>query len=100
MHNHPFSFHTKRKRVIFLKKHYEDRHRPLSTDDNQKDIVVPEEFPDGPFGSAIRKHDPVERKSTKWRKSQQSISAYTYYDKDQHDDLPRRMPSSHPLHDE
>jgi len=77
-----------------------DHFEPLSNEENMKDIVVPEEFPDGPFGSPIRKEAPVERKSTKWREGQRSISAYTYADKDRHDDLPRQMPGAHPLHDE
>ena len=74
--------------------------RPLSTDDNLKDALIPEEFPEGPLGSAIRKNEPVVGKSTEWEEGQQRTSAFTYADKDQHDDIPRREPGSHPLHDE
>lgn len=75
-------------------------YRPLSNVDQAHDMVIPEEFPDGPVGSPIRSELKPERKSTPWERGQQSISAYTYYDKDQHDDLPRRAEGSHPLHDE
>lgn len=74
--------------------------RPLSTDDNLHDALIPEEFPEGPLGSSIRKHEPVVGKSTKWEEGQQRTSAYTYADKDQHEDIPRREPGAHPLHDE
>ena len=39
----------------------------------QNDILV-EEFPDGPYGAAI--DGPIEGKSTPWRESQQSVSAF------------------------
>lgn len=74
--------------------------RPLSTDDKLDDELIPEEFPEGPVGSAINKYEPVTGKSTDWEEGQQRTSAYTYADKDQHDDLPRRGPNAHPLHDE
>lgn len=74
--------------------------RPLSTDEDLHDSLIPEEFPEGPFGSSINKHEKVVSKSTEWEEGQQRTSAFTYNDKDQHDDIPRRAPGSHPLHDE
>jgi len=83
------------------KKKKESRtYRPLSTDDTLHDALVPEEFPEGPVGSAIHKHSKVTGKSTEWEEDQQRTSAYTYADKDQHDEIPRRGPNAHPLHDE
>lgn len=73
---------------------------PLSTDENIHDALIPEEFPEGPVGSSIQKHTKVTGKSTEWEKGQQRTSAYTFSDKDQHDDLPRRGPTAHPVHDE
>lgn len=72
----------------------------LSTVDTAHDTLIPEEFPEGPVGSPVRKHAPVESKSTEWEEGQQRTSAYTYPDKDQHDDIPRRQEGAHPLHDE
>lgn len=74
--------------------------KPISTDENIHDALIPEEFPEGPVGSPIHKHTKVTSKSTEWEKGQQRTSAFTFPDKDQHDDLPRRGPNAHPLHDE
>ena len=62
--------------------------------------IIPEEFPEGPFGSPINRHEKVVGKSTPWKPGQRRASAYVYPDKDQHDDLQRQMPGSHPIHDE
>lgn len=78
----------------------ENRYSEISNVENQHDSLIPEEFPEGPLGSPIRSHEPVESKSTDWEKGQQRISAYTYADKERHDDLPRRDDDAHPLHDE
>jgi len=75
-------------------------YQPISTDENLHDALIPEEFPEGPVGSTIRKHEKPVGKSTEWEAGQQRTSAYTYPDKDRHDDLPRRGPNAHPLHDE
>ena len=86
--------------IILKKKKDRQTFRPISTDNHIHDALIPEEFPEGPLGSSIRKHEPVEGKSTEWEEGQQRTSAFTYADKDQHDDLPRREPGAHPLHDE
>ncbi len=86
--------------IILKKKKDSKKFHPISTDENLHDALIPEEFPEGSFGSSIRKYETVEGKSTKWEKGQQRTSAFTYADKDQHDDLPRREPGAHPLHDE
>ncbi len=62
--------------------------------------LVPEEFPEGPFGSAINKDEKVTGKSTPWKKGQRRSSAFIYADKEQHDELQRQFPGSHPPHDE
>lgn len=61
-----------------------------------KNELIPEEFPEGAFGSPIN----AKSKSTPWKKGQHRQSAYVYPDKEQHDDLPRQAPGAHPLHDE
>lgn len=64
------------------------------------DLLIPEEFPEGAFGSPFNADAPVESKSTEWEKGQRRASSFTYPDKEQHDEKPRQMPGSHPLHDE
>lgn len=72
----------------------------LSTVKQRHNELIPEEFPDGAFGSAIGNDDPVFSKSTPWEKGQRRQSAFIYADKARHDDLPRQTPGAHPLHDE
>lgn len=79
---------------------FDNRFSEISNVENMHDTLIPEEFPEGAFGSSINKHTKVESKSTEWEKGQQRSSAFTYPDKEKHDDLPRRMPGAHPLHDE
>lgn len=67
---------------------------------NIHDDLIPEEFPEGPFGSPINTEQPVSGKSSPWEKDQQRLSAYVYPYKKIHDDLPRQTPGAHPLHDE
>ncbi|RYG74491.1 hypothetical protein EU245_02505 [Lentibacillus lipolyticus] len=67
---------------------------------NQRNNLIPEEFPEGPFGSEINDDEIEGSKSTPWQEGQSRESAFVYPDKDQHDDLPRQTPGAHPLHDE
>lgn len=65
-----------------------------------RDYVTGEEFPDGAYGSAIRKDKPVRNKSTPWREGQRSYSAYNYENKTLHEGIPRQVAGAHPPHDE
>lgn len=67
---------------------------------NSQNNLIPEEFPEGPFGSAINDDEPVSSKSTPWEDGQRRESAFVYPDKEQHEDLPRQAPGAHPIHDE
>jgi hypothetical protein len=78
----------------------DNRFSEISNVESLHDSLIPEEFPEGPVGSPINAHKKVESKSTEWEKGQQRTSAFTYADKEQHNDLPRRTPGAHPLHDE
>ena len=72
----------------------------MSNVQNMKNNLVPEEFPEGSFGSPINKEKLVDSsKSTPWQKGQRRQSAFIYADKDIHADLPRRTPGAHPTHD-
>lgn len=79
---------------------FDNRFSEISNVENLHDSLIPEEFPEGPVGSPFKKNEKVESKSTEWEQGQQRTSAFTYPDKERHDDLPRRAPGSHPLHDE
>ena len=66
--NSPLFLHTNEKGVrIWLtekKRNYFD----LSNVEKQKNFLTAEEFPEGSYGSSIRKDEPVENKSTPWKK--------------------------------
>lgn len=79
---------------------FDNRFSEITNVEKMHDTLIPEEFPEGAFGSAIKKDVKVESKSTEWEKGQQRSSAFTYPDKERHDDLPRQTPGAHPLHDE
>lgn len=72
----------------------------FSNVERMNEELIPEEFPEGSFGSSIHKDERVVSKSTPWKKGQKRMSAYVYPDEDQHDDKPRQTPGAHPLHDE
>ncbi|WP_078556945.1 cytosolic protein [Bacillus alkalicellulosilyticus] len=62
-----------------------------------KNYVLPEPFPEGPYGSPINR--PL-GKSTPWKPGQRSYSAFTYENKNLHQNLPRKFPGAHPTHDD
>lgn len=64
------------------------------------DDLIPEEFPEGAFGSPINAMQSIQGKSSPWEKGQHRQSAYVYPDKSIHNDLPRQAPGAHPTHDE
>ncbi len=70
----------------------------LSTVESQRNEIIPEEFPEGPYGAPTNE----ERlgKATGWEKDQHVISNFTYENRNFHQDLPREYPGSHPTHDD
>lgn len=78
----------------------EKRFSDFSNVREQKNYLIPEEFPEGSFGSSIHKENPVSSKSTPWKEGQRRQSAYVYPYKELHDDLPRQIDGAHPLHDD
>ncbi|WP_047979638.1 hypothetical protein [Ornithinibacillus contaminans] len=77
------------------KKQYAD----FSNVRRKKNYLIPEEFPEGAFGSSIKQDEPVQSKSTPWQEGQQRDSAFVYPDREQHEDVPRQADGAHPLHD-
>lgn len=70
----------------------------LSTVESQRNEILPEEFPEGPFGAATNE----ERlgKATGWEPRQHSTTTrFTYETREMHEDLPRQYPGAHPIHD-
>jgi hypothetical protein len=75
----------------------DDRVRELKTVESQRNELVPEEFPDGPYGAATNQKL---GKSSPWRPHQHAGPQFTYEMREFHEGLPRRFPGSHPTHDE
>jgi hypothetical protein len=77
-----------------------EKYSDFSTAEKQKNFLTAEEFPEGPYGSPRRADVPVENKSTPWKKGQRHYSAFNYEFKSFHQNIPRRDPGAHPLHDD
>lgn len=90
------------KKEVFAVKHFmKEDLRPytdVSTVESQRNALIPEEFPEGPYGSSLL----VETlgKSTPWRASQRRTSAFAYENKNLHEGIPRQYPPEHETHDE
>ncbi|MFQ3544766.1 cytosolic protein [Halobacillus rhizosphaerae] len=67
----------------------------------QRNYLVPEQLPEGAYGSPRNKYKPVSnRKSAPWTNKQRYYSAFNYEYKALHQDLPRQEDGAHPTHDE
>lgn len=76
------------------------KHDDFSVVKDQQNMLTAEELPEGPYGSPIRKDEPVENKSGPWKEGQQYMSGFVYETRSFHDNLPRQMDGAHPTHDE
>lgn len=74
-----------------------EKYSNFSNVEKMNNNLIPEEFPEGPFGSPVGFNKPVEGKD--WSKGQHRTSGFTYENKSLHDDLPRQMEGAHPTHD-
>lgn len=54
-----------------------EKYSDFSTVEKQKNFLTAEEFPEGPYGSPHRADEPVQNKSTPWKKGQRSIVLLT-----------------------
>lgn len=75
------------------------KYSDFSNVEDMRNYLIPEQMPEGPYGSPINKDKLVQNKSTPWKEGQRYHSAFNYPDKDRHDDLPRQIDGAHPLHD-
>ncbi|MDQ0219661.1 cytosolic protein [Peribacillus cavernae] len=78
----------------------EEAHHDFANVEKQRDYLTAEEFPEGSYGAARGKSDPVENKSTPWEEGQRYYSAFTYENKSLHENLPRQYDGAHPMHDD
>lgn len=72
----------------------------VSTVETQRNFIIPEDFPEGPYGAPRGKHSLVENKSTPWKVGQRPYSAFNYEFKSMHQNRPRKFPGAHPTHDD
>jgi hypothetical protein len=78
---------------------FRDEGTDLATVESQRNDLVPEEFPDGPYGSGALTSGTF-GKSTPWREDQRSPSPYTYENRELHEGMQRNYPGDHETHDE
>jgi len=70
----------------------------LSTVESQRNEILQEEFPEGPYGATT--NEVKLGKATGWEKGQHSTNTkFTYETRAMHDHLTRHDPASHPTHD-
>lgn len=70
----------------------------VSTVESQRNDLTAEEFPEGPYGSALLAESIG--KSTPWRKDQRPPNRFTYENRGLHEGLPRNDPPEHLTHDD
>ena len=77
---------------------YRDEATDLATVESQRNDLIAEEFPEGPYGSNL----PMESlgKSTPWREDQRPPNRFTYENRELHEGLQRNDPGDHETHDE
>ncbi|WP_132768022.1 hypothetical protein [Tepidibacillus fermentans] len=68
----------------------------VGTVESQRDNLLPEEFPEGPYGSPINRSL---EKDTPYLESQRATSNFTYEYKQFHEGIERQEPNAHPTHD-
>lgn len=69
-----------------------------ATVESQRNDIIPEEYPEGPFGAAT--NEDVLGKETPYTASQHAAPRFTYEDREFHAGLKRRDAFAHPTHDD
>ena len=78
----------------------EEHYYDFSNVEKQRNFLIPEDLPEGPYGAPRGADTPVENKSTPWQEGQRYQSAFNYENKSLHEDRQRKFPGSHPPHDD
>lgn len=83
--------------MSFLK---EDRreYTDVSTVESQRNDLIAEEFPEGPYGSSLSSD--TLGKSSPWREDQRPPNRFNFENRQLHEGLPRQYPGAHQTHDE
>lgn len=76
-----------------------DNYHDFLNVEKQHNSLIPEEFPEGPYGSSRAASSPVENKSTNWEERQTFQTAFNYENKLLHKDLARKYPGAVPPED-
>lgn len=74
------------------------REQDVSTVLSQRNDLTAEEFPEGPYGSALSVASLG--KSTPWRDDQRSPNSYMYENRELHAGHERDYPGDHDIHDQ
>jgi len=70
----------------------------LATVESQRNDLIPEEFPEGPYGAPILTQSLG--KTTPWHSDQRASSAYGYENLELHEGMDRGYPGDRGVHDE
>ncbi|MDY0322485.1 MAG: hypothetical protein RBR24_00520 [Candidatus Carbobacillus sp.] len=70
-----------------LKEVHKEQGTPLRTDHTYRHHLLPEEFPEGPYGSPM-----AMEVSREWLEDDHRVSAFEYTDKTLHQGIPRHLP--------
>lgn len=74
------------------------KYRELETVISRRSEIIPEEFPEGAYGSP---YDEVPLgKTTPWEPGMHAVSPFTYENRTFHAGLERDYPDAHPTHSE
>lgn len=76
----------------------EENYRDFKTVESIRNDIIPEEFPEGPYGAAT--NEDALGKETPYTAHQHAAPQYTYEDREFHAGLNRQDPSAHPTHSE
>jgi hypothetical protein len=81
-----------------FKKEDREPYTDLATVESQRNDLIAEEFPEGPYGSSIV-NDTL-GKSTLFRKDQRPPNSFNYENRELHEGMDRDYPGDHETHDE
>ncbi len=84
--------------MFYLRRDQREPIGDLATVESRRNDLTAEEFPEGPYGSAIVAASLG--KSTPWRPEQRPPNTYSYENRELHAGFEREYPGDHGLHDE